>query len=121
MIPTENIVLTIGTWPVEPGQLVWVPWEFSPSTARDEKERVSRNGGATLARTATGPRSWVPFADVDHASYTVHGSSGDGTVQTAAFPIASFRCISRGCGISISRFIVILRRTWLPAASGVAT
>jgi hypothetical protein len=32
--PTENIVVTVGTWPIEPGQSVWVTWDVVAATIR---------------------------------------------------------------------------------------
>ena len=54
--PAENIVVTIGTWPIEPGQSVWVSWEVvAIDGTRREGRTVAqwqRNVGANNYWTA---------------------------------------------------------------------
>lgn len=86
--PTQHVELTIGTWPVGPGQAVWVQWAITTADG-------SRTDGTTAAlweRNTEVNSYWVarlgPFADGDRVTYAVHGTSPDGSVQTAD---ASFR------------------------------
>jgi alpha-amylase/alpha-mannosidase (GH57 family) len=81
--PTQSIELTIGTWPIAPGQAVWVQWTVTTADG-------SRTDGTTAARWDRNTEInsyWVarlgPFADGDRLNYTVHGTSPDGSVQTA--------------------------------------
>lgn len=86
--PTEHVEVTIGTWPVGPGQAVWVQWAVTTADG-------SRTEGTTAARWQRNTEVnsyWVarlgPFDDGDRVTYAVHGSSPEGPVQTAD---ASFR------------------------------
>ncbi len=82
--PGEQVDIIAGTWPIAHGQSVWVTWQT-----------VAADGGITEGKAAcawtrnTDVNSyWTgrigPFADGDRVTYTVHGSSPDGTAQTAA-------------------------------------
>lgn len=81
--PGQQVDMTVGTWPIAPGQAVWITWDA-----------VSLDGNRTEGTTAahwqrnTEVNSYRmarldPFAEGDQVSYTVHGSSSDGSVQTA--------------------------------------
>jgi alpha-amylase/alpha-mannosidase (GH57 family) len=85
--PTQELRITVGTWPIEPGQSVWLSWDV-----------VGLNGSRTTGLTAaewqrnTGVNSyWTvrlgPFADGDRLTYTVHGSSGDGIVDSGPWTV----------------------------------
>ena len=82
--PGRVVALVIGTWPIEPGQQVWVDWSVA-----------GRGGSAHGTATATwehnegGNSFWSaslgPFADGDRVTYTVSGSSGPETVSGGSF------------------------------------
>lgn len=85
--PGEPVVLRIGSWPIEPGQAVWV-----------ECQVIHRNGASEIWQATAdwqenlGPNSYWqarlgPFADGDSVSYTVRGKNVDGEVHG---PAASF-------------------------------
>ena len=78
--PGQGIDVIVGTWPIGPGQSVWVTWQ-----------RVAANGDATEGRAVAEWRRnidvnsyWMarlpPFGEGDHVSYTVQGSSPEGAV-----------------------------------------
>ena len=80
----EWITLDVGTWPIEPGQSVWVDYAVSPGDER-RAEGVWRyhEGANSYWRAEIGP-----FATGDVVRYRVGGRSADGDV---AGPAASFR------------------------------
>ena len=85
--PAENIVVTIGTWPIQPGQSVWVTWDVLAADG-------SRREGMSVAEWQFNARTnsyWTaqlgPFADGDRTSYLVHGRGPDGAVHTDAFSV----------------------------------
>lgn len=84
---TQTVQLTIGTWPIGPGQSVWIVWAC-----------VGANGNRTDGTVAaewqynTGVNSyWTarlgPFSDGDQVTYTVHASSDGDNVETTPFAI----------------------------------
>jgi len=79
--PGEDVIVDVGTWPIEPGQSVRVTWEV---TAADESHRQ----GVSIAewRRNTDVNSYWsvrlgPFADGDNVTYSISGSSSNGEVQ----------------------------------------
>ena len=87
--PGEQVRLRIGTWPIEPGQAVWIEYQV-----------VHRNGASEVGHAIAdwqenlGPNSYWqaclgPFADGDSVSYTVRGRKVDGEVSgpTASFTV----------------------------------
>ncbi|NOZ26682.1 MAG: hypothetical protein GXP39_01335 [Chloroflexi bacterium] len=86
--PGERVILRVGTWPIEPGQSVWVTCRVEHPDGTDEQGRVDavwrRNEGVnSYWRAEIGP-----FARGDRVTYTVHGRSLQGEI---AGPRASFR------------------------------
>lgn len=86
--PGEPVVLTIGTWPIEPGQVVWVTVRVEhPDDTFEDKSTAAvwqRNEGAnSYWRAALGP-----FRKGDRVRYTVQGRSPQGEV---AGPTGAFR------------------------------
>lgn len=85
--PTQVMHVIVGTWPIQPGQSVWVTWEVigvagqrsTGSTAAQWQRNTDVNSywGAHLG----------PFADGDRVTYTVHGSSVDGSVDCGPWTI----------------------------------
>ena len=85
--PGQPMQLTIGTWPIGPGQSVWVTWHA-----------IGADGGRTEGTTAADWQRntevnsyWMaslgPFADGDRVAYIVHGSSAEGAVQTRSVAV----------------------------------
>ena len=86
--PGEWVTLVIGSWPVEPGQTVWVDVEREGAGGQGESRRVM----ATWEENA-GPNSYwraelPPFAAGDRVTYRVRGRSADGG---ATGPTCDFR------------------------------
>ena len=83
--PSEEVELTIGTWPIELGQSVVVTWEaVSGSAIRTEGTVVAQwhnNIGVNSYWTVR----LGPFADGDRVTYTVRGSSITESVETGPF------------------------------------
>jgi len=82
------VTLQIGTWPIEPGQSVWVTYRAEHSHETAEEGRIEafwrRNeGDNSYWRADVGP-----FAEGDRVIYTVHGRSPEGE---ALRPTTSFR------------------------------
>lgn len=73
--PGEWVILHTGTWPIEPGQSVWVSFRVEHPDGTSEERRVEavwqRNEGVnSYWRAQLGP-----FAAGDRVIYTVHGRS----------------------------------------------
>jgi hypothetical protein len=85
--PEQQMDVTIGTWPIAPGQSVWVTWEIASLDGR----RTTGTASAQWQRNSGVNSYWAarlgPFADGDKVTYTVHGSSADGAVQTGPFTL----------------------------------
>lgn len=69
----ELVRLVIGTWPIAPGQAVWVSY----AAARGNTGRVD----ATWAHNSVRNTYWTvvlgPFADGEEVSYQIHGRDGE--------------------------------------------
>ncbi len=84
----EVVNLSIGTWPIEPGQAVWVTTRVERTDGISEVSRVDakwqRNEGAnSYWRAEIGP-----FDKGDRVTYSVHGRSPAGEITGPTF---SFR------------------------------
>ena len=79
--PTQPVDLTIGTWPIAPGQSVWVTWQAGTLAGAGSHGSVTaqwqRNHGAN---SYWGARLG-PFADGDRVTYAVHASDAQETVE----------------------------------------
>ena len=78
--PGEPVRLTIGSWPVEPGQTVWLTYRVEHADGSHETGQTAvswqRNeGGNSYWQAGIGP-----FARGDRVSYTVNGRSPHETV-----------------------------------------
>lgn len=80
--PGQDIEVISGTWPIGPGQSVWVTWHvavvdgnLTEGTTAAKWQRNTDVNSYWMARLG-------PFADGDRVTYTVHGSSSEGAVQT---------------------------------------
>ena len=83
----ERVALQVGTWPVEPGQFIWVMYQVEHADGARDDQRVE----AVWQRNA-GPNSYWraelgPFARGDRVSYVVHGRA---PADDVALPSASF-------------------------------
>ncbi|MBI4538290.1 MAG: hypothetical protein HY704_02100 [Gemmatimonadetes bacterium] len=81
--PGQRVVLGIGTWPIEPGQVVWVAYRLERGDGSTEQGRTE----ASWQRNE-GPNSYWraqlgPFVAGDRVEYEVHGRSPRGDVRTA--------------------------------------
>lgn len=85
--PDESVNLQIGTWPIEPGQSVWVTYRVERADGTRDAQRIDaawqRNDGANSYWRA----DLGPFARGDRVTYVVHGRAPDGDV---ALPMTSF-------------------------------
>ncbi len=86
--PGDQVNLTIGTWPIESGQAVWVTYQVEHLGGTSDASRVEgiwqyHAGVNSYWRAELGP-----FVKGDRVTYTVHGRSSDGEVDG---PTASFR------------------------------
>ncbi len=84
---SERIGITIGTWPIEPEQAVWVTYHVAHADGMTEEGR-SQAAWQSNAGTNSYWRAEIgPFAAGDRVTYTVHGSAPAGDL---AGPTASF-------------------------------
>jgi len=87
--PNERIDLSIGTWPIESGQSVWVNYQLE----RQGEPIVTATVAASWQRNQAGNSYWRatlgPFAQADHIHYTLRGHSAAGQVtgQSADFNV----------------------------------
>ncbi len=85
--PTQPVDLTIGTWPIAPGQSVWVTWQAGTLAGAGSHGSVTaqwqRNHGAN---SYWGARLG-PFADGDRVTYAVHASDAQETVESGSFAV----------------------------------
>lgn len=86
--PGEPVALHIGTWPVEPGQAVWVTYEVMQA----DGNRRSGQVGAAWQHNDVANSYWCaslgPFARGDRVRYAIHGRSPQ---ERAGGPAAEFR------------------------------
>ena len=82
---SENVNLTIGTWPVEPGQGVWI--EFSVAHADGSAESGRSEGTWIFNRDANSHwfADFGPFRDGDRVEYRVRGESGSAKAEAGPF------------------------------------
>lgn len=85
----ELVAIESGTWPVEPGQSVWVVVRSEETDGRVEQSLVN----AAWQRNADGNSYWRatlgPFADATRVTYEVHGRSpaGEASVPAVTFVV----------------------------------
>lgn len=77
----QTVFLRIGTWPIQPGQKVWVQWRKISPTGNIQEGRTEAEW-----ETNSGPNSyWVarldPMDDGVTVDYTIRGLSTEGKVQ----------------------------------------
>ena len=81
--PGDLVTLGIGTWPIAPGQAVWITWEVAAG------QGPSRNGRAEARwqRNADGRSYWEaelgPFLSDEQVRYTAHARDPSGPVTEA--------------------------------------
>lgn len=85
--PAQSVEVVVGTWPIAPDQAVWVTWQ-AISLQGDRAEGTAQ---AEWQRNIDANSYWIahlgPFADGDNVTYTVHGTSVDGAVETDGFAV----------------------------------
>ena len=81
----ERLHLSIGSWPVEPGQSVWVLFTAERVGRRPDRGRVE----AVWQRNERGNSYWEavigPFETGTSVSYTLYGEDGQGQIQGASY------------------------------------
>lgn len=86
VVPEGDISLTVGTWPIEPGQSVWVTWESVGRTGRHEG-----TAAAEWQHNSEFNSYWAarigPCLDGDRLTYSIHGSIGAETVDGGSFTV----------------------------------
>jgi alpha-amylase/alpha-mannosidase (GH57 family) len=80
--PGHDVEVVAGTWPVGPGQSVRVAWQLVAADGCRTEGVVAAEWQRNLGVNSYWTARLGPFADGDRVSYTVQGSSPDGTVQT---------------------------------------
>ncbi|HEY66139.1 MAG TPA: hypothetical protein G4O02_16385 [Caldilineae bacterium] len=84
----ERVILHIGTWPIEPGQSVWVICRVEHPDGMSEEGRVDAVWGRNEGVNSYWHAEIGPFVRGDQVTYTVHGRSPQGEVIG---PMASFQ------------------------------
>ncbi|MGE0883426.1 MAG: glycoside hydrolase [Blastocatellales bacterium] len=87
--PGEQVMLRIGTWPIEPGQAVWVECQVIHRDGASEIGHTTADWQENLSPNSYWQARFGPFADGDNVSYTVRGRNADGEVNgpTASFTV----------------------------------
>lgn len=83
--PGEQVELTIGTYPVEPGQTVWVTSQAERAGGAQHENQVSALWRFNQDNNSYWSASLGPFADGDRMRYRIHGRSGDAEVASEEF------------------------------------
>jgi alpha-amylase/alpha-mannosidase (GH57 family) len=88
VVPGEPVLLRVGTWPIEPGQSVWI-------SRRVERDRVvvAEEVNATWQENSERNSYWQadigPFEKGDRVTYAIRARAPDGQVLSG--PTSSFR------------------------------
>lgn len=87
--PDERVVLHIGTWPVEPGQTVWVTYEVERSGEVEGPVQLAASWDHNRGANSYWVAEIGPFASGERVTYTVYGRSpqGETTTSTASFQV----------------------------------
>jgi alpha-amylase/alpha-mannosidase (GH57 family) len=85
----EAVDLRIGSWPIEPGQAVWVEYQIVQRDGMSEVRHAAADWQENLGPNSYWQVRFGPFADGDSVSYTVRGRNADGEVNepTATFTV----------------------------------
>jgi alpha-amylase/alpha-mannosidase (GH57 family) len=86
--PGERVDLVLGTWPIEPGQSVWVRYRSEHPGGTVSEERLEASWQRNEGENSYWRVSLGPFAKGERVSYTLHGRSPEG--ETSG-PTLSFR------------------------------
>ena len=86
--PDDWVELDIGTWPIEPDQVVWVEAEATHADGSTSRQRVDARWQHNRGENSYWRAELAPFARGDAVSYLVRARSPSGG---AAGPSASFR------------------------------
>jgi alpha-amylase/alpha-mannosidase (GH57 family) len=85
--PDQEVDIIVGTWPIGSGQSVCVTWQ----TVAVDGHTTERTVAAEWQRNTDVNSYWIarigPFADRDRVTYTVHGDSPGGAVQTGPLSV----------------------------------
>ena len=82
--PGQDVEVIVGTWPISSGQSVWVTWQVVSVDGSLTEGTVAAHWQHNADVNSYWTARIGPFADGDRVTYTVHGSSPDGAVHTAA-------------------------------------
>ena len=85
--PSQPLELTIGTWPIEPGQSVWVEWIVESPDGNQHTGTVPAIWRFNTEVNSYWTAQLGPFSDGDRLTYTVHGSVKHDRVGTSPFVV----------------------------------
>jgi len=83
--PGEQVELTIGTYPIEPGQAVWVACQVEHANGAQREDQVSASWQVNQGNNSYWSASIGLFIDGDQVRYRIHGRSADGEVASEEF------------------------------------
>lgn len=83
--PTQPVDLTVGTWPIAPGQSVWVTWQAGTFAGAGSHGTVTAQWQWNQGANSYWGARLGPFADGDRVTYAVHGCDAHETVEGGAF------------------------------------
>jgi len=86
--PSEPVTLQFGTWPIEPGQSVWVTYRVQRPDRVSDEGRVEAAWGHNEGPNSYWRAAFGPFAKGEQVTYVVQGRSPAGEIVG---PTASFR------------------------------
>ena len=81
----ESVNLKIGTWPVEPGQRVWIEFSIVHADGSAESGRSEGTWNFNLDANSYWFADFGPFRDDDRADYRVRGESGSARAEAGPF------------------------------------
>lgn len=87
--PGERVTLRLGTWPIEPGQAVWVEYRVARRDGTSDAGHATADWQQNVGYNSYWQASLGPFADGDSVTYTVRGRNADGevTCPTSSFTV----------------------------------
>lgn len=92
----EHISLRIGTWPIEPGQQVWVVFDNRHSDGATERGRVDARWVHNSETNSYWDAALGPFGPGDCVHYAVHAASsrGEAPAMESGFRVAPRLCLA---------------------------
>jgi alpha-amylase/alpha-mannosidase (GH57 family) len=84
----EPVQLHVGTWPIEPGQRVWLEFDVTPLSGPVRTGRADATWTANCGVNSYWSATIGPFQSGDHVRYSIFGTS---TEEQVSYPVQEFQ------------------------------